>query len=276
MEVHHISHGSGDINKEPHVMAIGFFDGIHLGHQRLLKRAKLLAKHKNVLFTALTFAPHPDEIIKGDKSRKYITPLSEKVEKMERLGVEKLFVVQFDKTFASLSPLNFIKKYIIETNTNHVVVGFDFTFGFKAQGDIRLLRKESKNKQFGLTVIPKKTYLNEKISSTKLKKLISNGEVDMVPYYLGENYQVKVKISNITKLGKCSFESIDKYMLPKPGIYEVEISDETTLFYGKCEIRSLFDSVSSKIVATGLNVYPQKEMSLKFLNRIPEKSIISI
>src|SRR5699024_1962980 len=85
MEVIHITQASKQFNKVAHVMAIGFFDGVHLGHQELLNHAKSLAEKNNVLFTALTFSPHPDEVIKGDKNRKYITPLPQKIEKMRAL-----------------------------------------------------------------------------------------------------------------------------------------------------------------------------------------------
>src|SRR5699024_10232109 len=119
----------------------------------------------------------------------------------------------------------FIKNYIIETNTKHVVVGFDFTFGFKAKGNVNFLRKESRNKQFDLTVIPKKTYLNDKISSTKLRELIRNGEVAKVPYYLGAHYHVKLNIRGVKKQGKFIARNVDNQILPKLGVYQVEVLD---------------------------------------------------
>lgn len=144
MEVINLTHLDDQISQKPHIMAIGFFDGVHLGHQELLNRAKELARKQNVLFTAMTFSPHPDEVLKGNKNRKYLMTLPEKIKKMEAMGVDKLFVMEFDRTFASFLPADFIQRYILNSNTKHVVVGFDFTFGFKAQGNTQLLQKESK------------------------------------------------------------------------------------------------------------------------------------
>lgn len=275
MEVIHVTHASEQINTEPHVMAVGFFDGVHLGHQELLNRAKSLAAENNVLFTALTFSPHPDEVIKGDTDRKYLTPLPQKIEKMETLGVDKLFVMRFDETFASLPPADFIKEYIVGTNTKHVVVGFDFTFGYKAQGNTLMLRKESKQQQFGLTVIPKKTYLDEKISSTLLRELIGNGDVDMVPYYLGSHHQVKVKAEQQINAERFKIWMFDSYILPKPGIYYVKISDGERTVHGEF-LRYSYAETDNEIVVTGQHDYMNEELSIVFLNKVSEASVISV
>ena len=234
MEVVYLTHLDEQIKQEPHIMAIGFFDGVHLGHQELLNHAKDLAYKNDALFTAMTFSPHPDEIIKGDKDRKYLMPLPQKIKKMEAMGVDKLFVMTFDRTFASLPPADFIQNYIVGLNVRHVVVGFDFTFGFKAQGNTELLRRESRKKSlFGLSVIPKKSYLQEKISSTLIKELIQGGEVDLVPYYLGANYEVSVNILQYNINGNVVIQPNDKSILPTPGTYYVEVIQGTKTLHGK-------------------------------------------
>src|SRR5699024_2861138 len=273
MEVIHITQASEQFNKEAHVMAIGFFDGVHLGHQELLNHAKSLAEKNNVLFTALTFSPHPDEVIKGDKNRKYITPLPQKIEKMRALGVDKLFVMTFDKAFASLPPADFINYYIINTHTKHVVVGFDFTFGLKAEGDTLLLRKQSKKQSFGLSVIPKKTYRNEKISSTLLRRLIGDGEVDRIPFYLGANYQVKIETGKKHQTGSQNVRTLGSYILPKAGIYFVKISD------GRRTVQGEFHRYAEKdneIVAPGLQALHGEELSILFLSKVSAASVVSV
>lgn len=224
MEVVYLSHLDEQIKKEPHIMAIGFFDGVHLGHQELLNHAKELAYKNNALFTAMTFSPHPDEVIKGDKDRRYLMSLPQKINRMAAMGVDKLFVMKFDRTFASLPPTDFIKNYIVGLNVRHVVVGFDFTFGFKAQGNAELLRKESKKgNQFGLSVIPKKSYLQEKISSTRIKELLQDGNVDLVPYYLGNHYEVNVNIFQYSINGNTVIKLNNKSVLPAIGTYFVDV-----------------------------------------------------
>lgn len=274
MEVIYVTRASEQINTEPHVMAVGFFDGIHLGHQELLKRAKSLAVENNVLFTALTFSPHPDEVIKGDTDRKYLTPLPQKIRKMETLGVDKLFVMRFDKTFASLPPSDFIKDYIVGTNTRHVVVGFDFTFGFKAQGNTLLLRKEANNQKFGLSIIPKKTYLDEKISSTLIKELIGDGKVDKVPYCLGTNHQVSVKIQQQKNTEQFQIQMLGSYILPKPGIYHVEVSDGEKTVHGEF-LRYSYSELDNEVAFSGLQDCLHKELSIVFLSSVTEASVIT-
>lgn len=276
MEVIYVTDSSKQINSEPHIMAIGFFDGVHLGHQELLKRARTLAEKDAVPFTAMTFSPHPDEVIKGETDREYLTPLPQKIEKMAAMGVDKLFVMRFDRTFASLPPTDFINDYIVRIHTKHVVVGFDFTFGFKAQGNTELLRRESRN-QFGLSIIPKKTYLNKKISSTLLRELIGNGEVDMVPYYLGTSHQVKVKVKagQQSHIGSVKVKTIGNYILPKPGMYHVKVSDGETTVHGTFH-RYDDREMDYELDVNGLTDCLNKELSVEFLNKLSEARSISV
>jgi len=275
MEVVHLTHLDEQINKEPHIMAIGFFDGVHLGHQELLIRAKELAEKQNVLFTAMTFSPQPDEVLKGDRDRKYLLPLPQKIKKMETMGVDKLFVMEFDRTFASLPPADFIRKYIINSNTRHVVVGFDFTFGFKAQGNTELLRKESKEFGFGLSVIPKKTYLQEKISSTLIRGLVQDGKVDLVPYYLGSNYEVSVNILRYNINGNIVVQPDSLALLPTPGCYFVEVKQGAKTLHGKLYHYS--DSLKDSELELSEPIHDLGEScTIVFLSRIKQAESLSV
>ncbi|WP_419880464.1 adenylyltransferase/cytidyltransferase family protein [Peribacillus sp. B-H-3] len=229
MEVIHVTHpiAGSMVTKEPHVMAIGFFDGVHLGHQSLINEAKLIAKKLDVNFTAMTFDPHPNEVIKFEKNMQYITPLPSKIEKMAALGVKRLFIVSFDLAFASLSPSDFINQYILGLQARHIVVGFDFTFGRKAQGTVDYLKESSKISEFDVTIVSKKSHNDQKISSPMIRKLLREGNVQLIPDYLGEFYEIKGTIqqqnrqSHDNYLG-CIAEK--KFMLPAPGIYRVDIN----------------------------------------------------
>lgn len=206
---------------EPHVMALGFFDGVHLGHQSLLKQAKSIAKKLGLKFTVMTFDPHPDEIIKHETDRRYITPLDSKLERISAFGADKIFVMNFNHPFASLPADDFIKKYIVELNAKHVVVGFDFSFGYKARGDVDYLRHFRKD--FEVTVISKKTRNDQKISSTLIRKLISDGDVHLIPPYLGNHYEIR---GHLTGVHMKALHPDSKYIMPKPGLYQVEILSE--------------------------------------------------
>ncbi|MGG1396813.1 FAD synthetase family protein [Bacillus salipaludis] len=257
-------------------MALGFFDGVHLGHQSLLKQAKRIAVKNNLQFSAMTFDPHPNEVIKLEKDRRYLTPLDSKIERMAAIGVEKLFVIKFNLSFASLPPSDFIKQYILGLQAKHIVVGFDFTFGNKAAGTIEYLQTVSKNNLFDVTVISKQSHNDEKISSTLIRKKISDGDVHLVPYYLGHEYAIKgfVSISNRHKhenRKKIPIHIENKYILPTPGIYNVEIK------IGNKTCQGLFirygsgkrnDEISGQIMEwlKGGNV---EELTVKFLKQVP-------
>lgn len=274
MEVIYLTHLSELKNLESHVMAIGFFDGVHLGHQELFKHTNEQARKRGIKSSALTFSPHPDEVIKGDSSRKYLTPLQEKIKKISQCGIDKLYVMKFDKPFASLPPMDFINKYIIGMNVKHVVVGFDFTFGFKAQGNTKVLEAESLKGDFDLTIVPKKTYVDTKISSTETRKLLNEGNVETIPYYLGMNYQVKALINGSNRTNSTFSVTItDRYLLPKPGIYEVNIIINNKVYNGEFNLTdcknelNIFDVNHSDL---------KEELTIEFLNRLRVKSVVLV
>ena len=128
----------------PCVMALGFFDGVHLGHQRLIAKAKRIAQQQNLKLAVMTFFPHPRQIVNEEHTLKYITPLQRKARKMEELGVDQLIVVNFDSAFASLPSSDFIKQYLLGFQCKHAVAGFDFHYGHKGKGDIASLKVEGK------------------------------------------------------------------------------------------------------------------------------------
>ena len=275
MEVINLTHLDEQISRRSHIMAIGFFDGIHLGHQELLNQAKELARKQNVLFSVMTFSPHPNEVLKGDKNHKYLMTLPEKIKKMEAMGVDKLFVMKFDRTFASLLPADFIQKYIVNSNTKHVFVGFDFTFGFKARGNTQLLQKESRKNGFGLTVIPKKTYLQEKISSTLIRSLVQEGNVDLVPYYLGANYEAAAQIIECEINGNLAVRPSEKSIFPQPGTYLVKVKQGTKILHGKFHQYS--NSRTDNVLKLNEPVHEFDDTcSIEFVSRIQLSESLSV
>jgi riboflavin kinase / FMN adenylyltransferase len=282
LDVFHLAHPlEGSLYpREPHVMALGFFDGVHLGHQSLLKQTKRIAEKKNLKFTAMTFDPHPNEVIKLEKDWRYLTPLALKIERMAAIGVDKLFVIKFNLAFASLQPSEFIKQYVLGLQAKHIVVGFDFTFGNKAQGTVDYIQKVSKNNLFDVTVISKQVHNGEKISSTLIRKMVRDGDVHLVPYYLGHHFEINgvVYSANRHKHEKETNMEIyigNKYILPAPGLYRVEIKNENKSCHGKfirygCSKRN--DEISGQIIEM-LKGGVVEELTVKFIKQIPFESM---
>lgn len=270
METEYITH-SPDVSlpmDEPHVMAVGFFDGVHLGHQSLLQQAKAIAKKEGLKFTVMTFDPHPHEIIKQETDRRYITPLDSKLQRISAFGADKIFVVTFNSSFASIPADTFIRKYMIGLHAKHVVVGFDFTFGHKAQGDVEYLRQFSNDHSLEVTVMAKMTQCNQKISSTLIRNLIRVGDVHLIPHYLGKHYEIR---GAFVESSSQSFRIDPKYVMPKPGLYQVEIQTCRTTTKGLlyCGDESCMVSSRSIVPQTG------GDITVKFLQRSTLKMPVS-
>jgi riboflavin kinase/FMN adenylyltransferase len=266
MEIIYLT-GADDIRElAPHVMALGFFDGVHLGHQRLFRQVVKHAKQLDVRSSAFTFSPHPDEVIKGKKNRKYLCTLQEKIDKIHACGIDQVFVMNFDHMFASLPPQMFIERYITGMNVQHVVVGFDFTFGFKAQGNTTLLKREGVRRGYGLSVIPKMTYGNAKIGSTETKELIADGDVEHVPNLLGKPYEVTGDNLGFDPLQNMYHIQIDQhYLLPCAGSYFVKVTTGNE----PRELECILDETGRCTLAFFNEEIPTNQaLKIQFLNRL--------
>ncbi|MGY4788989.1 adenylyltransferase/cytidyltransferase family protein [Bacillus sp. OHL2] len=220
------------------VLALGFFDGIHTGHREIIQTAKEIARKKQLTLGVMTFYPHPKDVICPDQApMKYLTPLPIKEERFRELGVEKLFVVKFEPVFASLSPEDFVNFYIKGLQCKHVVAGFDYHYGFKGSGNMRTLKSESAG-EFEVTAIQKIEHEEEKISSTIIRHLLAAGNVEDVPNFLGDFYEirgeVKESLSYHTHFQFAKVFVDGTYRIPAPGIYKIEVEIEGQTYQGIC------------------------------------------
>ncbi|WP_186306604.1 FAD synthetase family protein [Siminovitchia fortis] len=228
------------LENEPCVMALGFFDGVHLGHRKLIETSRGIAERKNLTLAVMTFFPHPSNVLPtNQKISKYLSPLDAKKEIFKDLGVEKLFIVTFNHEFAKLAPADFVQEYICGLNCTHVVAGFDFTYGYKGQGNMDRIRDDGDG-EFDITVVSKETYKNIKISSTKIRELLNGGAVELVPHFLGNFYSTcgqiedeSYDLKNQKTMVKVSFKD---YMLPRKGTYLVRLKTEQDMIEGICTL----------------------------------------
>ncbi|KON69459.1 cytidyltransferase [Peribacillus butanolivorans] len=231
------------------VLALGFFDGVHIGHRGILETAKKMAKQKQCTFGVMTFYPHPKDILFPDREpMTYLTPLPVKEERFEKLGVEKLFIVEFNPDFARLSPEDFVEQYITGLRCKHVVAGFDYHYGSKGLGNMETLSNHRLGK-FDVTTVHKIEHASEKISSTAIRELLAGGHVKVVPDYLGEFYEVHGDVkqnSLFYKNHQFIKVSIDKeYRVPKLGVYHIQVELDGHIYEGTCHQISIHDQRSS-------------------------------
>ncbi|NPA12714.1 MAG: bifunctional riboflavin kinase/FAD synthetase [Aquificae bacterium] len=199
------------------VCTIGNFDGFHKGHKqiinRLIQRSKQLKKPSLVI----TFEPHPKKVLDPENAPCRIINLETKMELLEKEGIDYLFIINFSPVFATLSPKEFIQFLCKGLGCSHLIVGHDWRFGYKGEGNTETA--EQLGKEYGLTVevVPPVLLGNERISSTKIRQLLKRGEVDKVSQYLGRPYYLKGKAVEGRKLGsKIGFPTVN--ILPPPDL----------------------------------------------------------
>jgi riboflavin kinase / FMN adenylyltransferase len=224
-------------------MALGYFDGVHLGHQQVIKEAKKEAEAKGLKSAVMTFDPHPSVVLgKSVQHMEYITPLDEKIRIVEDMGVDYLFVVNFSIEFSSLLPQEFVDQYIIGLNVHHVVAGFDYSYGKMGKGNMETIQFHSRGK-FDFTVVSKLSNQEaEKVSSTLIRALLRDGKVEEMPTLLGRFYTTKGTVINGERRGRtigfptANVQMEDQYILPPTGVYAVKIQVEGAWHEGVCNV----------------------------------------
>ena len=226
----------------PQVMALGYFDGVHLGHQEVIKKAIGVAAEKGLKSAVMTFDPHPSVVLgKSVQHVEYITPIEEKIRIMENLGVDRLYIVHFTREFANLLPQEFIDDYIIQLNVRHVVAGFDYSYGKMGKGTMETLQFHSRG-LFEYTVVPKLTVAGEKVSSTLIRSDLREGKVDSIPVLLGRSYSTSGVIVHGDKRGRtigfptANVDVSEDYILPSTGVYAVKIFVAGEWHRGVCNL----------------------------------------
>lgn len=169
------------------VACIGFFDGVHLGHQALISRTVAEAKALNVEPFLITFYPDPADIISSSKIT-HINSFERRVELFEHFGIKGVIVIEFNKEVMSLSKMDFVNIYLKKLNLKGLVCGFDFHYGYRGEGNYNTLKDELKN-ICPVYEVEEVTLDNEKVSSTRIKKELQNKNYEYADLLLGYHYE---------------------------------------------------------------------------------------
>ncbi|MAV05933.1 MAG: riboflavin biosynthesis protein RibF [Candidatus Pelagibacter sp.] len=211
------------------VVAIGNFDGIHLGHQKVINQAKQKAKKKRLPFGIITFEPMPEMFFNKKNKNHRINSLLQKKEQLKKLKLDFLIIINFNKNFSKLSAEKFIEKIIFKkAKCKYLHVSNNFKFGFKRQGDIKTLKKYSNLYNFKTSVTNPLKKTTKVISSTIIRKKISQGKIHEVSKLLNRNWCIQGKVIKGKKRGRkigfptCNLK-ISDYVIPKLGVYVVKV-----------------------------------------------------
>lgn len=224
------------------VMALGFFDGIHKGHQTVITTAVDIAKRTNRKSAIMTFDPHPSVMLrKKTNPIRYITPLDDKITIVESLGMDYLFVVHFSEEFAALTPEQFVNQYLVGLNVRHVVAGFDYSYGRFGQGTMEDLPRYADGR-LSQTVIEKQILDDQKVSSSRIRETLKVGNFLEFYHLVGRYYVTKGHVIHGEKRGRtlgfptANIEVSDAYIFPATGVYAVRIQIEGQWYKGVCNV----------------------------------------
>ncbi|MDE6656179.1 MAG: bifunctional riboflavin kinase/FAD synthetase [Anaeroplasmataceae bacterium] len=231
MKTIHIKDNDHELITDPLCAAIGNFDGVHLGHQKLIEECKRHGYKSAVL----TFYPHPSVFLKKIPDYKLITPIAHKADIFSRMGIDYLIIIEFNDDIAKLSKETFIS-WMKRLNIKSCVCGYDFTFGRKAEGTILDLAKE-----FEFYEVKKFIFDDVRVSSTYIRELLSLGEVSKVNRMLGRTFSIRGKVNYGTQNGRLigfPTANVDykNYFLPANGVYFVTVQIDHVLYFGMCNI----------------------------------------
>lgn len=222
--------------------AIGFFDGIHKGHQYVLQTAKDLANRLNKKLAVMTFTPHPSVVIKGGPTYfTYLNTFQQKKQILADFGVEILYVIHFDPSVAQLEPQKFIDHYIVDLNISQLVCGFDFTYGYRGAGNVNTLIAHSKER-FGIHVVDKFNEGNQKVSSTRIRQLLAAGEVEQAKNLLTRPLMTEGTVIHGYKRGReigyptANIAVKPEQLIPKIGVYYVTVLINGQTFHGMASL----------------------------------------
>jgi riboflavin kinase/FMN adenylyltransferase len=241
------------------VSAIGFFDGIHIGHQKVIQTAVDGAKKRQMESAVITFHPHPSVVLKGATDVQYITPLDVKKEILQQYEVDRLYVIQFNQELSKLSPQDFIDHFIIGLNIKHLVGGFDYTYGHKGKGNMENI-KEFDRGLFTHEAVEQVTLHGHKISSTRIRKLLQEGDMQKVSELLGRPYTFKSTVIKGDQRGRelgypTANLKVDKdVIVPGIGIYAAKVHYKGDTYLGMASIGTNPTFVETKALSVEVNI----------------------
>lgn len=246
------------------VLTIGTFDGVHVGHQKIIQQINQEADKLKGESVLLTFYPHP-RIVLNPKNHglSLIQTQEEKLKKLERFGLKNVIVIPFTPEFANLSAEDFVLKYLVEKlKVKNIIIGYDHQFGKNREGGVNFLNKLSNQHKFRVTEIPAQEINDVNISSTLIRKAIENGDMPSANKYLGEKFSIQGSVVKGQQLGRtigfptANIEITDTTkIIPPKGVYHISIQVKGIKYYGMMNIGERPTVSDSGIKSIEVNIF---------------------
>ncbi|MDR0421243.1 MAG: bifunctional riboflavin kinase/FAD synthetase [Prevotellaceae bacterium] len=267
------------------VAATGFFDGVHIGHQTVLRNIADEAKRQNAKSCVVTFWPHPRTVLGKDaETLRLLTTIEEKVEIISKLGINYLYLIPFTQKFSQLSPKQFFENILInKTGISQLYIGYNHHFGHHARAGFDEIKKIGKKFNIDVFKTDAVSYENQKISSTNIRKLLEAGDIENANSMLGYSYFVQGIVVNGNRIGRqlgfptANIQPNAYKMIPKNGVYAVTVKIKNVEYKGMLNIglRPTLNNTEKPIVE--VNIFDFDEdiydivISVKILKRIRDE-----
>ena len=264
------------------VVALGNFDGIHLGHQLIFERTKLEARRLGGESVVLTFEPHPLKVLHADQCPPLITPFKKKMMLIERSGIDVVICAEFTREFSAMTAREFVKSILVDRiGSRRIIVGYNYSFGRKRQGGVEDLKSYAQEFSFGVTVVDPIRLDDQIVSSSAIRDLIQRGNMTEAARFLGRHFMVLGKVIWGTARGRllgvptANVEILNE-LYPKNGVYAVRVLVDAETYHGVANVgvNPTFGadrfSVEVHIFDFNRNIYG-KEIQVAFIERIREE-----
>jgi riboflavin kinase/FMN adenylyltransferase len=269
------------------VVTIGTFDGVHLGHQKVILRLQEFAKQHDGETIIFTFHTHPRLITSPNENNlRLLTTLNEKIKLFEKYGIDHLIVYTFDKSFSELTYSEFVEKLLVDKIGTHcLVVGYDHKFGKNREGGFDYLKKCAEKFKFEIERLDALLVEEDSVSSTKIRNALQNGEIEKANHYLGYQFTLHGTVVKGKQLGRklgfptANIEASDKNkIIPGYGVYAVKVELNGADYNGMLNIgtRPTFNNnADNRSIEVNIfdfeGVIYGKEIILKFIGKIRDE-----
>lgn len=270
-------------NKKRYI-ALGVFDGIHLGHQKLIKQTVDKAKKNDGISIVVTFDPHPDKIINPESDVFLLTTLEERISLIKESDVDIFLVIKFNKMMSKMLPEDFVSKILVDSlQVKELFVGFNYKFGFRGKGNTDLLKEYSKFYKFKTNILKPITKNHTIISSTRIKGCIKSGEIEKARKLLGHDITISGKVISgkgrgrkLLNFATANIELPPDKLIPVNGVYLVEVKIDNRKYYGLMNIgvrptfRETERTIEVHIINFNRKIYTKK-LVVNILQKIREE-----
>ena len=243
-------------------LTIGTFDGVHVGHQKIIKRLVSVSKNKNLHPVVLTFFPHPRMILQSDTSIKLIDTLEEKIHLLKKLNIGTLIIHPFSKSFSRMTANEFVRDVIVKSlSVRYLIIGYDHRFGRNREATVDNLINCGFTYGFEVEKIEAKEIESVNVSSTKIRNAITTGDINKANKYLNRPFRITGKVVTGNGIGrKIDFPTANIFitedfkLLPNDGVYFVKSSIKSRCFFGMMNI-GFRPTVNGKVRTTEVHYF---------------------